>query len=534
MGDLWFGGNIYTMENDGDAVEAIYTEGKRIRAVGTYEKLYHEFYNQIEETINLQGKTLLPGFIDSHLHIIGHGEKILRLDLSQMKSPNEVKEALQNRTANLSEGEWLVGEGWNENQWDDPTIIHKSELDQITSTHPIMLTRVCRHAVLANSKAMELSGINDQTLNPQGGIIVHDEKGETTGYLLDTAQELIKDAMPKVSQEYLEQIIKISVDDLLSKGIVGGHTEDLNYYGGFSKTYQAFQHAINGKDKKFKAHLLVHHEVMDDLINEKLGYLDGSEYVEMGAVKIFADGALGGRTAWLTEDYHDDAGNRGVAIHNDETLEELVKKAREHNLPIAVHAIGDRAVQEIAQLIRKYPLNNGARDRIIHGQILNENSLNLLKELPVVVDIQPSFLASDLPWAIERLGNERMHLSYAWKTMLDNGVHCAGGSDAPIEDVSPLLGIQAAVLRKSFFDNNTYMPDEKLSLYEAVSLYTKGSAYAITQESNRGVLTEGYQADFTILEEDIFQTEPERLHEVEVSMTVIDGEIVYEKNSYHG
>lgn len=532
MGRLWFGGSIYTMENEGDAVEAVYTEGGIIKAVGTYERLYHGFFDRIDNEVNLKGKTMLPGLVDSHMHIIGHGEKLLRLDLSQMKSKEEIKEALQNRTANLSKGEWLIGEGWNENQWDDPTIIPKIELDEICPNNPMMLTRVCRHALLANSKAMELSYVNDQTPNPQGGIIVHDEEGGVTGYFLDTAQELIREAMPDVSQEYLQQVIKIAVDDLLAKGLVGGHTEDLNYYGGFSKTYEAFSNAINGNDKKFKTHLLVHHEVVDDMINEKLGYLDGTKYVEFGAVKIFADGALGGRTAWLTQEYHDDPGNYGVEIHNTEYLEKLVQTARENGLPVAVHAIGDRAVDEVTALIKRYPLENGARDRIIHGQILNDHSLKMLQNLPVVVDIQPSFVSSDFPWAIERLGEDRLKLAYAWKTMLNNGVLCAGSSDAPIEDVNPLLGIQAAVLRKSSFDEEVYRPEEKLSLFESIRLYTVGSAHAITQESKRGLITDGYTADFTILEEDIFQVDPEYIHEIEVAMTVVDGDIVYEKNPY--
>ena len=527
MGILWFGGNIYTMQSEGDAAEAVYTENDIIQAVGTYQKLYHDYYQRIDEEINLLGKTMLPGLIDSHMHIIRHGLKLLRLDLSKMQSANEVKEALKNRTANLAPGEWLIGEGWNENQWENKTIIHKSELDEISPDNPMMLTRVCRHAVLANSLAMKLAGINEQTQNPQGGIIVRDDQGETTGYFLDTAQDIIKDAMPQVSQQYLEQVIKIAVDDLLSKGLVGGHTEDLYYFGGFDKTYAAFKNAI-GSANKFKAHLLVHHEVMADMIRENLGYGDGTAYVELGAVKIFADGALGGRTAWLTTDYADDPGNKGVAIHEKGELEEIVKVARSHQLPVAVHVIGDRAIEEVAAILKQHPLITSARDRIIHGQILNERALDMLKELPVIVDIQPSFVTSDFPWAISRLGQNKLSLAYAWKTMLENGIHCAGGSDAPIEEVSPLLGIQAAVLRKSAYDGENYLEHEQLSVYEAVRLYTYGSAYAINQETARGMIAEHYKADFTILADDIFHIDTDKIAEIPVFMTVIDGEVVYQ------
>lgn len=533
VGNLWFGGQIFTMQHEGDAVEAVYTEKDKIVAVGTYEKLYHTYFTNIENEINLQGKTMLPGFIDSHLHILMHGEKLLRLDLSQLKSAEEVKETLRNRTANLSVGEWLIGEGWNENQWEDPVIIHRSELDEICPNNPLMLTRVCRHALLANTHAIELSHVKKDTPDPQGGIIVRDDYNDITGYFLDTAQDLIKKSLPTVSKEYLQKVIEIAVEDLVSKGLVGGHSEDLSYYGSFDKTYQAFIDGIDGIQTRFKAHLLVHHEVLQDMFDQNLGWLDGTDYVELGAVKIFADGAIGGRTAWLTADYSDDPGNKGVAIHSLDDLEKVVQKARSHGLPVAVHAIGDRAAEEVLTIIDRNPLANGRRDRLIHGQILNERGLAFLKKLPVAVDIQPLFVTSDFPWAIDRLGAKRLKLAYAWKTMMDQGVHCAGSSDAPIEEVSPLFGIQAAILRRASFDGNIYYPEESLSVYEAIRIYTHGSAYAINQESTRGKLDTNYTADFTILEENIFQVDPERIHEIDIAMTVIDGELVYEKNPYY-
>ncbi|MFC3040131.1 amidohydrolase [Virgibacillus xinjiangensis] len=528
MGILWFGGQIYTMEKEGSMVEAVFTVDDTIKAAGTYEKLYHTFYDDIDKEVNLQGRTMIPGLVDSHLHIVMHGEKLLRLDLSQMTSAEEVKEALQNRIPYLSDGEWLIGEGWNENQWDTPSIINREELDSIAPDNPMMLTRICRHALIANTKALEIASIDKNTADPQGGRIVRDENGEVTGYLLDNAQDLVKTSLPDVSQSYLEQVIKIAVDDLHSKGLVGGHTEDLNYYG-YRKTLDAYHSALH-KDRKFKAHLLVHHEVVDELIQDRLRYLDGTRYVEMGAVKIFSDGALGGRTAWLSEDYSDDPGNKGFAIHETQELEQIIKKARKHQLPVAVHAIGDKAVEEIAGLIKKYPLENGARDRIIHGVMLNESTLDLLKELPAVVDIQPSFMTSDFPWVIDRLGEKRLELSYAWKTMIENNIFCAGGSDAPIEEVDPLVGIEAAVTRKSTINDQVYHPEEKLSVYQAVRLYTAGSAYVVNQEDSRGVIVDGYRADFTVLGEDIFQTDAEKISDIPIEMTVVDGDIVYERN----
>lgn len=529
MGELWFGGTIYTMEEEGSCVDAIFTENGRIEATGTYERLYHDFEHKIDKEINIEGKTMLPGFIDSHLHMIFHGEQILRLDLSGAESADEVKEAIRHRATDLSPGEWLIGEGWNENQWEDPVIIHKSELDEISPDNPVLLNRVCRHALLANSKAMDLAGITNDTEDPVSGIIVRNENGEATGLFLDDAQLYIKNVMPDESQEYLELVIQTAVKDLVSKGIVGGHTEDLNYHGGSLKTLAAFNKAIHSENK-FKAHLLVHHEVIEDILDAGLRFLDGSKYVEIGAMKIFADGAFGGKTAWLRESYEDNPDNYGVPIHTTEELENLVQKARAHHFPVAAHAIGDQAITEVLKTLEKYPLEMGGRDRLIHAVMLREDTLETLKRLPIVCDIQPSFVASDYPWVADRVGEERLKLGYAWKTMLNESIHCAGSSDAPVEDVNPLTGIQDAVLRKSSIDGQVYNADERLSVFQAVQLYTREGAYVIGQEKERGLISPGYQADFTILDEDIFRIEKENIASVDVAQTVIDGEIVYDKN----
>lgn len=529
VGKLWFNGKIYTMISEKEIIEAIYTEEGLIKAVGSEEMLRKQFAGEINEEINLDGGVMYPGFVDSHLHIIGHGEKLMRLNLSHMTSANEVKEALRHRLDGLETDEWVYGEGWNENQWEDPSIIHRRELDEICSDHPMVLTRICRHAILANSKAMELANVSTETENPQGGVIVRDEFNEPTGYFLDTAQDLIKSAMPSVSELYLQKAVKLAVDDLLRYGLVGGHSEDLNYYGGFNKTYRAFHASIDGEERKFRANLLVHHEVVKDMHDEGHHFKAGTEFVELGAMKIFADGALGGRTALLTKGYSDDEGNFGVAIHSSEGLERLFVEARRRGMPIAVHAIGDGAVVEVLNMIEKHPPKEGLRDRIIHAQILREELLDRLARNDVIVDIQPTFVSSDFPWVQERIGNDRDNIAYAWKTLIDKGVLCAGGSDAPIEEVNPLLGIQAAVTRRSSLDENVYNESEKLTPYEAISLYTKGSAMAISEEKTRGVIAPGFIADFTVLEDDLFEVNPEEISKVKVAMTVIDETIAYKK-----
>ncbi|UOQ86295.1 amidohydrolase [Gracilibacillus salinarum] len=526
MSTLFYGGTIYTMTETGATVEAVIVENGKIRDTG--EEAYLRNTYDIDQQYHLRGAVMYPGFVDSHLHIAGHGEKLLHLDLSLMTSAEEVLESLTQKVHDLEPDEWLIAEGWNENQWQEPRIIDKNELDQISSDHPMILTRVCRHAIIVNSKALSLAGIHAGMEDPQGGKIVRDETGEPTGYLLDQAQELVKEIIPTISEASLQKTIKVAIEDLLRLGLTGGHTEDLSYYGGFGRTLRAYQEIVP-KQYKFRAHLLVHHLVFDDMLAQGYRYGQGGEFTSLGAMKIFSDGALGGATAWLSEPYEDDPSNVGIPIHTRQNLEIWFQKARKFGFPVAVHAIGDRAVEEVVNCMNKYPLTNGLRDRIIHAQIMNTELLTQLKESNAVLDIQPSFVASDFPWVKDRIGEERTRTSYPWKTYIEEGIACAGGSDAPIEQVNPLLGIQAAVTRRSAIDGKVYGKKQQLSVFDAISLYTKGSAYIIRHEHDRGMIVPDYVADFTILEQDLFQSDPDLFHEIGVQATIVDGEVMYKK-----
>ncbi|MBB6452121.1 hypothetical protein HNQ94_000542 [Salirhabdus euzebyi] len=529
MGKLWFGGSIYTMRMPNEMVEAVYSENGKVMDMGLKQELENKYKDNIEEYVDIEGQVMYPGFIDSHLHIVGHGERILRLDLAYTQSPKELLESIKKATSNLAPGEWLVGEGFNENQWDDPRIIHRKELDEIAPDHPVMLTRICRHAIVANSKALEMAGVDHRTEAPFGGVIAKDEDGSPTGFLLDTAQDLIKNAMPTVTDEYIEKAINVSIHDLLAKGIVAGHTEDLNYYGGFDQTYQAFCRTIDGEKIKFRAHLLVHHGVIEDMEKAGLGFKRGTKWVELGAMKIFADGALGGRTAWLSEPYEDDPMQVGVPIHSETQMSLLMEKARSLQMPVAIHAIGDKAVEFVVDMLEKFPPPSGVKDRIIHAQIMREELYERINKSNTIIDIQPTFVSSDFPWVMERIGERRLQHAYPWKSFLERGIICAGGSDAPIEEVNPLKGIEAAIIRKSIFDGNSYGLEQALSIYEAIALYTINAAAAIGNEHIQGQIAPGFYADFTILNKDLFKIEPSEISSTSVLKTVVDETIVYRK-----
>jgi predicted amidohydrolase YtcJ len=523
---LWFGGNIYTLMANDHQVEAVLTKDDQIIEIGTIEELESKY--EVTEKIDLQGATMLPGFVDSHLHLIGHGETLIRLDLSRFNTKVDTLVAVKEYARNFSNNEWIIGEGWNENLWDIAEPITLQELDEFVPDSPVVLKRVCRHAMVVNSKALKLAGITGESSNPPGGVIERNDTGELTGQLKDQAQELIYEALPQVSKEYLEKAMTASIKDAYKLGLTGGHTEDLNYYSGFQNTYETFEKVIKENGLKFRAHLLVHHEVVDDMKDAGHEIYSG-DLVEFGAMKIFADGALGGRTALLSHPYADDPQTNGLAIFSQEELNDLFAKARRLNMPVAIHTIGDLAFEYALNAMEAHPVTKG-RDRIIHAQILNQHLIERAKIFPsLILDLQPRFLASDFPWVIERIGAERMEYCYAWKTLIDSGIPCAGGSDAPIEPLNPLWGIHAAVTRKNKDDSTgtVYGEKEKLSVFEAVSLFTKGSAFAICHEDDRGMIKEGYLADFTILEKNIFTVLEDEIADLKVIMTVIGGDIVY-------
>ncbi|MFC4737562.1 amidohydrolase [Bacillus daqingensis] len=524
MGTLWFGGTVVPMTEEERREEAVFTENGIVAAIGSEKALRSEFGASIHKEVDLRGGALYPGFIDSHLHMIGHGEKLLKLDVSSVTSLDQLKKLLEQQAAAVPDGEWVLAEGFNENLYENRTVPDRLFLDEISATKPIMITRVCRHAMAVNSAALELAGVSKETQSPAGGRIERWDDGEPTGYLHDQAQELIKPYLPKIDRNYVKRALETALADLYQHGFTGGHTEDLFYYNKPEETASVFREVI-GPHRKFRTNLLVHHEAVDVLDS-----FPESEFLQPGSIKLFADGALGGRTALLKAPYSD-ADTSGVAIHTQQQLEAIVKKARTLQMPVAVHTIGDEALEMAVTAIENDPPPAGKRDRLIHLQVTTPELRSRLRNLQVALDIQPRFTASDFPWVMDRLGEDRLPHSFAWKTLLEDGLICAGGSDAPIEPVDPLLGIHAAVTRRRHDEaHEGWLPDQKLTLFEALRLFTSGSAAAVSEEHKAGMVKPGYRADFTVLSRDLSLLEPDEWLHVKTVMTVVDDTIVYHRN----
>lgn len=517
MKKLWFNGVIYTMIREGERVEAVLTEEGRIVGVGSYKELH----NEADELIDLKGAVMFPGFVDSHIHMIGFGKQLKSIDLTKVTSKQKMLDKLRIGAEKLAASEWLIADGFNENLFVDRTIPTAQELDEITD-RPIVISRVCRHVYLGNSQALQLAGL-EMYKDSEKGFVGRHSDGRLNGLAYEQAAAQLRDAqIPKqkaAQQQELQKELNRAIDTMLSLGLTGAHTEDMNYYGPYENAYETYA-TVTSKRQDFRCNLLIHHEVFQAMMEKNLAF--NEDFMELGAMKIFADGSFGGATAALLDDYSDQAGWKGTLIHNDDELEQLFKLARSYHRPIATHMIGDAAVEQIVSMIEKYPPPIGTTDRIIHACLVNENLLQRLSKLNVVVDAQPLFVSSDFPWVAEKIGEQRLAYAYAWKSFIEANIPCAGSSDAPVEAVNPLLGIYAAVEREK--DGDVFVSEQRLSRFQAIQMYTRGSAQAINHMHDRGLIKENYVADFSVFNQDLFTGD---LRQAKTIMTIVNGKIAF-------
>ncbi|MBU1141108.1 MAG: amidohydrolase family protein, partial [Firmicutes bacterium] len=342
------------------------------------------------------------------------------------------------------------------------------------------------------------------------------------GVLTEDIAQKAMDSLPKYTTEALKELLKKSISKLYRYGITGGHSDDLYYYNGFKDTIGVFDSVL--KHMPFRAHLLVHHMVIGDYISSSRKTLNQSPYLQLGAVKMFYDGTISSKTALMKSPYrHLDS--YGIRIHDKNKFEQMIIEARVADLAVAIHVIGDQGLLEVLELLKKHPPKEGLHDRLIHTPWMDKKALELMNNMPISIDMQPQFLSSDLPWALDYL-SETPELAFPWKSLLKHHINLAGSSDAPVEIPNPLLGIHAAIQRKSDHDQKAYFLNEALTRFEAITLYTKGANYS-TMHKNRGYLKEGYIADFSVFTEDLFQTEIENLKKDLLYATVIDEIVVY-------
>ncbi|GMA50384.1 amidohydrolase [Alicyclobacillus contaminans] len=522
--------NGYTLTQPAGRFNALVVDGDRIVAVGDGEELATEYAGRIAHVLDVEGATVVPGFVDSHLHVHALGIHRIQLNLEAVRHRGDLLAAIADHAASLPADAWVLGGGWNENHWLDQTLPTMEELTQAAGGRPLLLTRICHHVYLVNEPALRLAGIHHDTPNPADGAYGRDAKGRLNGLVYDNAVTPLQRAVPDLTVTQWEQVFRAGMEDCLAAGITAVHTDDVRGPRSFATTWSLYHRLIHEARVRIRVHELVDWNYLDECRAALTELPAPDDWLEVGAAKLFSDGSFGGRTAWLLEDYSDQPGWRGTPMYTPEALAERVRMAHEKGFGAAVHAIGDAALEMVIGALAEAP-PVAMRDRIIHAELVHPSLMERMRALGerVVLDIQPRFTVSDFPWLVERLGPTRAERACAWRTLWAAGLRLAGGSDAPIEPVAPLLGIHAAVARKRpGMGGQGYLPAEALTPYEAVQLFTRNACYANGTEQRKGQIAPGFLADLTILDRDIVQPQDvDDLCAANVLYTVVGGEVAY-------
>ena len=519
---------IYTMDLGFSTASAmLFDSTGKIHNVGDDQAMLNTFPDAMR--IDMGGKTVIPGLIDSHAHLYGLALGLSQAQLSGTNSKEEVIRKLREHEQHLSEGDWLLGWGWDQNDWPVKEFPNREDLDSAFPDRPVWLGRIDGHAGWANSAALAMA---DQDLSgswqPQGGHIHRDADGQASGVLIDGAMAMLDNTVPEISKELLQASLDLALQKMVSLGLTGVHDMGIS-----QSALELYRQRIRAGEFPTRVYAFTDGagETLDWLCRSG-GVEDESGRLYMRAVKLYIDGAMGSRGAALLTDYTDDAGNSGLLFMSPGDLESGMDKALACGFQVGVHAIGDRgnrvALDALESVITRYPDNPG-RHRVEHAQTLTASDIPRFAELGVIAAMQPTHATSDMYWVEDRLGPERVLYAYAWRKLMDSGARLALGSDFPVEEVNPMPGIYAAITRQDIkgWPPGGWYPREVLSREEAVRGFTLDAAYSGFMEKSVGSLEAGKRADFVVLDKNIFETAVSDIPGIKVMQTWLDGEIVY-------
>lgn len=524
---VFLNGKIYTLADEHDQIEGFAVRDHKIIASGTNEQM-----RQIdaEEVVDLGGRVVLPGFIDAHQHLLCYAQGLAQVDLKGCTSLEELQKRLRKRVEETPKGGWVQGFGFDHEIFEHPVLPTKADLDAVSTENPILISRYCMHIHVANSLALREGKVGENGEEPEK--LGRDETGALNGILREGAVTAVLNQIPDPYPTYeaTKDVLAKACQMLSAVGITGVHPIQ-------ATSCDAFEYLKLYQDLDREGRLPVRAYVSFDEFpgfGMKTGF--GNDKVKYGFYKIFTDGSLGSRNAALYEPYSDDPGNCGVLIHTQEELTALCQKAYDMDLQIGIHAIGDKALGYVLTALETVYFSNPKPDqrfRIIHAQCCNPSLLERMKKLPVVIDIQPRFTsAGNIDWSIDRLGPERIQYAYPWKTYIKNGLLLTGSSDSPVEPYDPFLGIFSVVCRQAVdgHPEGGWHPEERVTVYEALCMYTKNAAYAAYEEDSKGTLEPGKLADFVVVSDDPFQVELFHLKDLFVYNTYLGGEEVYARD----
>jgi len=521
--------NIYTVDRQHPMAEALAVIGDRIVAVGSKAEI-DAWRGPGTRVIDAHKKLLLPGFNDSHVHFTDGGAGLAEVQLNDATSAEEFKRRIATQAAKTEKGEWVLGGAWDETKWSSSQQPTAALIDDVTRNVPVFVSRYDGHQGLANSAAMKLAGISDNTADIPGGVIVRDAAGRPTGIFKDAAQELIFKAIPPMPHERRLAAAKRALAYAASVGVTSVQHMSAEY-----ADVAVYSELLEKGQLTTRIYCAPLETEWQDQAKVGLRRAWGSSYLRLGAVKGFADGSIGSRTAALFERYSDEPDNHGILsaeMHPPEAMRERLMKADGAGLQLRVHAIGDRAISMILDTFDAIEKANGYHDQrmtIEHAQHMAPKDFERFAKLHVIASMQPYHAIDDGRWVEARIGRERAKTSYAWRSFLDHGVTLAFGTDWDVAPLNPLLGLYAAVTRATLDGRNPggWIPEQKITLAEAVEAYTLGSAFAEFQEKEKGSITPGKLADMVILSGNIFDMKPEAIRNVRVETTFVGGKIVY-------
>jgi predicted amidohydrolase YtcJ len=523
---------IWTGDKRIPAAEALAIIGDRIVAVGSASEI-SAWRGSSTKIIDVLGRRVVPGFNDAHVHFVDGGRQLDNVQLKDAATQQEFARRISEHAHHIAKGEWILGGDWDDQSWNPPALPTKELIDKVTPETPVFVSRYDGHMGLANSVALKLAGITAATQDPPGGSIVRDAQGNPTGALKDAAMAFVTRVIPPMTREQRMQAIMRALEHARSVGVTSVQHMNPEYDDVAAYADLAARGALTAR---------VYAAPMETTWSDqaKVGIVRafGSAMLRLGAVKGYADGSLGSSTAYFFEPFTDDPKNRGLLSDEMQPLDGMRKRlagADKAGLQLCIHAIGDAAISQVLDLFADIMRANGPRDRrfrIEHAQHMAAKDFARFAEMNVIASVQPYHAIDDGRWAERRIGPERIKTTYAFRTFLDHGVRLAFGTDWNVAPLNPMLSLYAATTRATLDNKNPngWVPEQKVSIEEALTAYTSGSAYAEFQEQEKGTLARGMLADLVVLSDDILAIRPVQIKDVKVTMTIVGGKVVFPKN----
>ena len=533
-------GKIARGENLKQFKEALAIDKGKIEKIGQNEDVL-KLKDKDTRVIDLKGRTVLPGFNDTHVHLLNYAYSLTKVDCSGLRSIGEIIEEGKRfiKEKSLKKGEWLLGRGWNQVLFDDKRELNRYDLDKISTEHPISFTRICEHITVANSKALEICGIIKETAQPLGGHFDIDENGEPTGIFREAARYMIYENIPDVSKEDIKEMLTHVSKIASSYGLTSVQTDDFETFADkdYEKIIEAYRELVSEEVLPIR----IYEQCLLPDIDRLKGFLGkghktgaGDEFFKIGPLKLLTDGSLGARTAFLCQPYSDDSETRGISTFTQDELDSLIITAHKNGMQILTHAIGDGAMYmcfDSFEKAQKEYLKDDPRFGIVHLQITDKELLDKFKEQDVIAYAEPICVSNDLHMAEDRVGEDRLKTSYNYRTLVENGVHLCISSDCPVDSLNPMDSIYVALTRKDYsgYPKEGWMPEQNLTIEQALYAFTMESAYASFEEDIKGSIEVGKLADMVVLSEDIYCIEKDRIRDIKAEMTIMNGKIVYER-----